>query len=142
MCVYSVQVQSQLMIYFFNCVYHLLYLAFVVNKFKIFHCTLNCIYIFLVSFSETLIFLTAKVKAITAKLHGYKRYFSKFQCRRLTKKNVVNVLLSWAEGFTFETRCFLASNNYYCHKNSALYKKLKNLKSQKQFHHHQGLSGW
>ena len=33
MCVYSVQIQSQLMIYFFNCVYNLLYLAFVVNKF-------------------------------------------------------------------------------------------------------------
>ena len=80
MCVYSVQVQSQLMIYFFNCVYNLLYLAFVVNKFQIFHCTLNCIYIFLISFSETLIFLTSKVKAITAKLLSYKKYFSKFQC--------------------------------------------------------------
>ena len=84
MCVSSVQVQSQLMIYFFNCVYNLLYLAFVVNKFQIFHCTLNCIYIFLVSFSGALIFLTAKVKAITAKLLGYKKYFSKFQC--MTKK--------------------------------------------------------
>ena len=37
---------------------------------------------------------------------------------------------SWAEGFTFETLSFLASNNYYSHKNSALYRKLKNLKSQ------------
>ena len=87
MCVYSVQIQSQLMIYFFNCVYNLLYLAFVVNKFQIFHCTLNCIYIFLVSFSETLTFLTAKVKAITAKLHSYKKYFSKFQCMTKKKKN-------------------------------------------------------
>ena len=140
MCVYSVLVQSQLMIYFFSCVYNLLYLAFVVNKFQIFHCTLNCIYIFLVSFSGTLIFLTAKVKAITAKLHSYKKYFSKFQS--MTKKNVVNALLSWAEDFTFETLSFLASNNYYCHKNSTLYRIFQNLKSQRQFHQHQGLSGW
>ena len=88
MCVSSVQVQSQLMIYFFNCVYNLLYLAFVVNKFQIVDCTLNCIYIFLVIFSETLIFLTAKVRAITAKLLGYKKYFSKFQCRPMTKKQL------------------------------------------------------
>ena len=73
------------MIYFFNCVYNLFYLALVVNKFQIFHCTLNCIYIFLDIFSETLFFLNVKVKAITAKLLGYKRYFSKFQC--MTKKN-------------------------------------------------------
>ena len=84
MCVYSVQVQSQVMICFFNCVNILLYLAFVVNKFQIFHCTLNCICIFLASFPGTLIFLTAKVKAITAKLLGYKTYFLKFQC--MTKK--------------------------------------------------------
>ena len=141
MSVYSEQVQSQLMIYFFNCVYNLLYLAFVVNKFQIFHCTLNCICLILVSFSETLIFLTAKVKAITAKLLGYKKYFSKFQC--ITKKGkVVNVLLLWAEGCTFKTLSFLASNNYYCHENSALCRKFQNFISQSQFHQHQGLSGW
>ena len=49
----------------------------------------------------------------------------------MTKKDVVNVLLSSAEGFTFETLSFLASNNYYCHKNSALYRKLKKFKIPK-----------